>query len=139
MLLISSRLHLNAQKKRLEDSSLFSRCTLHLVSHTEMNQYVQKESVSCIVFNFGYLPCADHTVCTHADSSVAAIRTGLSLLKKDGLMSLCIYSGGDTGFEERDAILSFLKTLDPQKYLVIVSTYFNRLNNPPLPAMIFKL
>ena len=26
----------------------------------------------------------------------------LELLKKGGVMSLCIYSGGDTGFEERD-------------------------------------
>ena len=54
-------------------------------------------------------------------------------------MSLCIYSGGDTGFAERDAILSFLKTLDPKKYLVILSQYYNRPNHPPIPAMILKL
>lgn len=126
-------------KKRLESSNLLSRCTLHLISHTQMAQYCSPESVSCIVFNFGYLPCADHTICTQPKSSIAAIQSGLSLLQKNGLMSLCIYSGGDTGFAERDAILSFLKTLDPKKYLVILSQYYNRPNHPPIPAMILKL
>ena len=54
-------------------------------------------------------------------------------------MSLCIYSGGDSGFEERDAILEELKTLDGKKYLVILSQYYNRPNNPPIPAMIIKM
>ena len=54
-------------------------------------------------------------------------------------MSLCIYSGGDSGFEERDAILSFLKCLDTKYYLVILSSYYNRPNHPPIPVMILKL
>ena len=54
-------------------------------------------------------------------------------------MSLCIYSGGDSGFEERDALLSYLKTLDSRKYLVILSSYYNRPNNPPIPVLIRKL
>ena len=41
-----------------------------------------------------------------------AIDAGLSLLKKKGVMALCIYSGGDTGFEEKDMILKHLKKLD---------------------------
>ena len=95
--------------------------------------------MSCIVFNFGYLPGGDHSLSTKKESSIKAIETGLSLLKKGGLMSLCIYSGGDSGFEEKDGILQYLRTLDSKKYLVIVSEYYNRPNNPPIPAMIIKL
>ena len=54
-------------------------------------------------------------------------------------MSLCIYSGGDSGFEERDALLDYLKQLDTKKYLVILSSYYNRPNNPPIPVLIQKL
>lgn len=54
-------------------------------------------------------------------------------------MSLCIYSGGDTGFEERDAILNYLKQLDPKQYMVLLSCYYNRPNNPPIPVFILKL
>ena len=52
---------------------------------------------------------------------------------------VCIYSGGDSGFEERDAVLAYLKELDPRKYLVIVSEYYNRPKNPPIPVLVVKL
>lgn len=53
-------------------------------------------------------------------------------------MSLCIYSGGDTGFEEKEKLLAYLKTLPPKEYTVIVNQYYNRENNPPMPVFIFK-
>ena len=53
-------------------------------------------------------------------------------------MALCISSGGDTGFEEKDRILEFLKNLDSRKYIVIVNQYYNRENNPPIPAFVVK-
>ena len=62
----------------------------------------------------------------------------LTLLKKGGMISLCIYSGGDSGFEERDQILDWLKNLDSHQYLVIKSDYYNRPNNPPIPVLVIK-
>lgn len=126
-------------KRLLEQADLSSRVELICESHTEMGQYAEAESISCIVFNFGYLPGGDHQLATRKETSIQAICEGLRLLKKGGMMSLCIYSGGDTGFEERDAILEFVKNLDSKKYLVILSSYYNRPNNPPIPVMIFKL
>ena len=126
-------------KKRLEEHGVLQRAEVLLESHTNMSKYVQADSVSCITFNFGYLPGGDHNLATKKDSSIEAIHEGLRLLKKGGMMSLCIYSGGDSGFEERDAILEELKTLDGKKYLVILSQYYNRPNNPPIPAMIIKM
>ena len=104
-----------------------------------MKHYVKPNSVRCITFNLGYLPGGDHTKSTKADSSISAIESGLSLLMPEGLMTVCIYSGGDTGFDERDAVLSYLKNLNPKNYLVIKSDYFNRPNNPPIPVLIIRL
>ena len=126
-------------KKRLVDNGVAERAEVLLESHTNMSKYVETDSVSCITFNFGYLPGGDHNLATKKDSSIEAIHEGLRLLKKGGMMSLCIYSGGDSGFEERDAILEELKTLDGKKYLVILSQYYNRPNNPPIPAMIINM
>ena len=95
-------------------------------------------SVDGICFNFGYLPGSDHSLATKPESSKNAVIEGLRLLKKGGVMSLCIYSGGETGFEERDTLLAYLKSLDEKKYLVIVSAYYNRKNNPPIPVLIIK-
>lgn len=125
-------------RNRLEKAEISDRAEVYCESHTNMRKYVSEE-VSCIVFNFGYLPGGDHNLATRKDTSIFAIHEGLDLLKKGGIMSLCIYSGGDSGFEERDAILTELKTLDGKQYLVIVSSYYNRPNNPPIPVLIIKL
>ena len=47
-------------------------------------------------------------------------------------MALCIYHGGDTGFEEKDAIMEYLKEIDHKRYTVIVSDFYNRPNCPPI-------
>ena len=100
-------------------------------------QPAEQSPASCSIF--GYLPSGDHSLATRSETSIPAVLTGLKLLKPDGLMSLCIYSGGDTGFREKEDLLKLLKGLDCRKYLVIVSSYFNRPNHPPLPVLIRKL
>lgn len=130
---------IRATRARLQKNGLSRIGTLIPDSHVHMDRYAEPESVRCIVFNFGYLPGGDHALATKPDTSVAAVQTALKLLAKDGLMSLCIYSGGDSGFAERDALLSFLKTLDSRRYMVLLSSYYNRPNHPPIPALILKL
>lgn len=117
-------------KELLEDRGL--KAEVYLNSHTHMKDYVELQSVDGIMFNFGYLPGGDHEICTQKENSIKAIKSGLELLKKGGVMSLCIYHGGDTGFEERDAIMSYLRTIDSKKYTVVVSEFFNRPNFPPI-------
>lgn len=112
-------------------------CLIH-DGHEKMGEYV-KENVSAIVFNFGYLPGGDHRISTRPQTSIAAIEEGLRLIKLDGVMSLCIYSGRDSGYEERDAILSYLKELDTKRWLVIVNQFYNRKNDPPIPVFIIRL
>ena len=53
-------------------------------------------------------------------------------------MSLSIYYGRDTGFEEKDAILEFIRTLPVGEYAVIVSEFVNRPNCPPISVRIYK-
>ena len=129
---------LTATQKRLNAGHVPENYRLLLESHANMAEYATPDSVSCIVFNFGYLPGGDHSLATRGKTSIQALTQALTLLKKGGMISLCIYSGGDSGFEERDQILDWLKNLDPHQYLVIKSEYYNRPNNPPIPVLIIK-
>jgi len=90
------------------------------------------------VFNFGWLPGGNHKIFTQPATSIAAIEQGLKLLKQGGIMSLCIYYGGESGFQERDALLEYLKTIDNRAYTVLVTQFYNRPNNPPIPVFITK-
>lgn len=130
---------LQAARQKLLRENAPANYTLFLESHTHMADHVKPDSVSCIVFNFGYLPGGDHSLATRSETSIQALEQSLTLLKKGGLLSLCIYSGGDSGFEERDALLTWLKKLDSHNYLVIRSDYYNRPNNPPLPVLVIRL
>jgi predicted methyltransferase len=124
--------------KLLAEKGLLNRAELILESHSEIARFAQPESVSCISFNFSWLPGGDHSVFTRAATSIPAIEAGLSLLKLGGVMSLCIYYGRDCGFEERDAILAYLQTVDSLRFTVIVSAFTNRPNNPPIWAFIMR-
>lgn len=114
------------------------QATLFMECHSKMDLYFEKNSVDAIMFNFGWLPGGDHTKFSHGDSSCIAIEKGLELLKVGGVMSLCIYCGKETGFEEKETLLAFLKTLDQKKYSVLLTDYINRSGNPPIAVFITK-
>ena len=107
-------------------------------SHANMEQYAAPETVDCIVFNFGRLPGGDPHIFTVAESSIAAIDAGLCLLKPGGVMSLSLYYGGANGYDERDAILAHLRTLDDRRCSVLVCDWANRRNDPPMPIFLWK-
>lgn len=117
----------------------FSNAELHLESHANMGNYALEESVSTIVFNLGYLPKGDHSVYTRAESTIPAIESGLRLLKSGGLMVVSVYYGGDSGYEEKDALMPYLESIDSSKYQVLKVDFFNWTKDPPIPIFIRKL
>ena len=129
---------LESTKARLAEHGVTERATLIKQSHSEMTQYAELGTVSAIIFNFGYLPGGDHNLATVPETSITAIDAGLTLLKEGGVMCLCIYYGGDTGFSERDALLAHLKNIDPKRYTVLLTDFYNRPNCPPMPIFIWK-
>ena len=128
---------IKSTKELLDSEGL--KAELILDSHANILNYAEKETVDCIVFNLGYLPGGDHRLFTHFESSRQAIEDGLMLLKKGAFMCVTIYHGGDTGYEERDKLLEWLKSIDNQKYQVLVVNFHNWENDPPIPVFIRKL
>ena len=122
----------------LRANGMRSRAELILDGHEHMDSYAANETADVICFNFGYLPGGDHSIGTAVDTSVEAAKKGLSILKRGGMMSLLIYSGGDTGFAEKEALLSWLRDLSAKEFTVIVNEYWNRGNCPPVPVFVFK-
>ena len=109
-----------------------------LESHTEMARYAEENTVDCIVFNFGRLPGGDPKIFTKSDTSVAAIATGLRLLRPGGVMAIALYYGGANGYDEKDAVLQYLETLDDRCYSVLTCQWSNRRGDPPMPVFVWK-
>ena len=109
-----------------------------LDSHANLEQYAEPGTVDCVVFNFGRLPGGDPKIMTRSESSLAAINAGLSLLCPGGVMAIALYYGGENGYEERDAVLAHLETLDQNRFTVLSCRWANRRGEPPIPILVWK-
>ena len=107
-------------------------------SHANMAQYASPGTVDCIVFNFGRLPGGDPKIFTTAASSLPAIDAGLNLLRSGGVMALALYYGKENGYDEKNAILAHLKSLNDRLFTVLACDWLNRKHDPPLPIFIWK-
>ena len=107
-------------------------------SHENISKYVPS-NISVIMFNLGYLPGGDHSVSTNHRSTIAAIDASLELLKIAGIIMLVIYYGGDSGFDEKDAVIKHIKTIDNRKYSVLMMDYVNQINCPPIAVLIERI
>lgn len=125
-------------RKLLEENGVSDIAQILLESHSHMDLYAEPETADCIVFNFGWLPGGDHGLHTETDTSLEAVQKGLRLLKPGGIMCLCLYYGKETGFEEKDAVLNLLETVDSSMYTVIVSQFVNRPHCPPIAAFVLR-
>lgn len=129
---------LESTKRLLKEQGLAERASLYMDSHVHLREYASAGTIAAIVFNLGYLPGGDHSLATRGETSIIAIEQGLKLLQIRGIMTICIYHGGDSGFGERDMVLAYLRQLAHQQYTVMVTDFYNRPNHPPLAVLITK-
>ena len=133
-----NRLGSDLKLKEGAEEHLSDRAEVVLDTHVHMDVYADEGSVSLIMFNLGYLPGGDHHLATKAETTIEALKKGLTLLCEGGMISLLIYSGGDSGFDEKEQVLQWLKELPDDQYTVLVEAFYNKPNHPPLPVYIIK-
>jgi predicted methyltransferase len=132
------QLALDNTRKRMVDAGLLDRTELILDGHQNIGKYVPK-GIKAVMFNLGYLPKGDHNIGTKAETTIAAIEKSMELLCKAGIVMLVIYYGGDSGFDEKDAVMEYFKSLDCKKYTVLVHNFINQVNCPPIAVCIEKM
>lgn len=107
-------------------------------SHANLLQYVRPGTADIVMFNFGWLPGADHSVFSTADSSIPALEAALAALRTGGVLSAILYSGRVIGTDEKQSILGWLRALPLEKYTVLVCDFANWADTAPLPCLVLK-
>jgi len=125
-------------RARLEKLGLSEWCILINDSHDRLDQYVCGP-IKLAMFNLGYRPGGDHSLCTRGETTMRAIKAALDKLTAGGLIIVVIYHGGDSGFEERDYLLNELPKLNSGASAVMMTEFLNLPNNPPILICIEKL
>ena len=107
-------------------------------SHASLAKYLAPQTADIIMFNFGWLPGAEHTVFSTPESSIPALTAALCALRPGGILSAVLYSGKTIGCTEKEEILVWLKTLPLTEYTVLCCNFANWADTAPLPCFILK-
>ena len=126
-------------RARLEQAGVpADRYSLVCGSHADLLQYVQPGTADAVMFNFGWLPGADHGVFSTAQSSIPALQAALQAVRPGGIVSAILYSGAVIGSDEKQAVLRFLRALPLKSFTVLVCDFANWAETAPLPCLILK-
>lgn len=124
-------------RMRLSEAGVVERVKLIHDSHAMMNLYIT-DPVKIILFNLGYLPGGNKEITTILESSLVAIKNGLEILQKGGLMVLVIYPGHPEGKVERDTIDPWAQKLDDREFQVVKIHYHNQTSDAPYVLAIHR-
>lgn len=142
---------LNATEKRLDDagiknqifeknlSNLLTEPSVNLVlsGHEKLSEYV-KEPIKAAIFNLGYLPKADKSVVTKADTTLTALEALTNQLVVGGRIAIMIYYGHEGGMEEKDAVIKWTSSLPQKDWEVTSYAPLNQIHTPPILVLIEK-
>ena len=92
-------------------------------------------------FNLGYLPSNDRDERaerrrTCADTTVAALRKALDMVRVGGVVTVIAYVKHDGGADEHAAVVDVLRSLSPKKFNCTTHGVVNRKGAPVLFAAI---
>lgn len=125
-------------RERLERLNLSDRAVLINDGHQNMDRYV-REKVKAVMFNLGYLPGGDHNIGTKGDTTITAIQKAMELIDVHGLVSIVVYYGGDSGFDEKNQVTEYITSIDCKQFTVMKTEFVNQVNCPPVFICIEKL
>ena len=114
----------------LEREGVLDRAALFCLGHEHMAEAVGAP-VDVVVFNLGWLPGAQHGVTTRVETTLKAVDAALTLLKPEGLLTICVYPGHEEGARELAALNEWAAALDATRYDALTKHYMNQPNDPP--------
>ena len=118
-------------RELLEREGVADRAALFCRGHEHMAEVVDGP-VDAVMFNLGWLPGAEHGVTTRVETTLQAADAALTLLKPEGLLTICVYPGHDEGTRELNALTAWAASLDPRRYDALMKHYMNQPNAPPV-------
>lgn len=108
--------------ERLANESFTNTAVLQR-DHADMQQAIPARlhgQIAAVMFNLGYLPGGDHSITTRTQSSVAAIRTSLTLIRRGGVITILAYPGHSGGNDETVSVQKIFEELPCAEFETVI-------------------
>lgn len=96
----------------------YKKIFLFLQSHAELPSLAYESPPQLIVYNLGYLPGGNKSRTTLTESTVESLKKSLSILPRDGMISLTCYPGHKEGAREQEVLLPLLYQLNSLEWKI---------------------
>ena len=116
-----------------ENITFFHACHSRFLEHLSAEEV---ERVKAVIFNLGYLPGGDKTICTHENTTILALVQLLECLSAGALLVLVCYPGHPEGERECGHVLDFVRNIAPQRAKVVRYENINSKNPAPFVLVI---
>jgi len=126
-------------KNRLKKNGLYSRVELLHTGHENIDLYIKERSSAGIIFNLGYLPGGNKDIITGPDTTLKAVKSGLSVLKENGILVLVVYTGHSGGKVEKKSVMEYLAGLESSDFNVLHYYFLNQSRAPEVMAVIKRV
>ncbi len=130
---------IESSRNKLSVNGLLPQVELVLDGHETMKEHIPEETeISAVMFNLGYLPKGDKNIVTKSETTVKAINQALSLVKKQGVVSIMVYYGHEGTNGEKEAVDQLVRELSQKEFDTLSYQFVNQINNPPYLYLIEK-
>lgn len=107
----------NRTAQRLQAEATWKNYRLIHSSHHTVSDYVSVP-ICAGIFNLGFLPGSDRSVTTLCETTLPAVRAGLTLLDSKGALLVAVYPGHSEGRREGEMLDAEFRGLDPKRFSV---------------------
>lgn len=127
-------------RERLQQDGCLSQAQLLLKGHQMMHEELDQltSPVAAAMFNLGYRPGGDKNIVTQPSTTIEALHSLTRLVRKEGIITLVIYSGHEQGKVEKEALLQEITSWNPYQFQVLQYQFINQRNDPPFLIAIQK-
>jgi tRNA G37 N-methylase Trm5 len=119
---------------RLAEEGVIDRVRLINDDHANLSAYLKDEHVAeirCAMFNLGYLPGSDKAHQTNPESTIKSLDSAVSLLSKQGIVSILAYTGHTGGREEAERVKAWVMSLSKSQFDVSIKIPMSKSKSPP--------
>jgi len=126
-----------ATEQRLQKNKRFDKVTLIHADHELMQDHLPASvTVDVFMFNLGYLPHGNESLITQTASTLSALKTALSYLSPQGIISIMTYPGHAGGQAEMQAVYNWLVSLTNDYAITHIHSLQETADSPHLFTLI---